>query len=145
MAAPAEMNENIRKYEEIGTHPGGQPQRDQRGARVPPGIGGERKVARLRYLRDRWAKPLLAESDRVQDADPARHRQVRAASGCCTSTGSTRGSWADGCIDQYKIVTTPIVHPEFNGIRVTPNVYTTPAEVDTFTDAMRVAIRSGVA
>ena len=48
-------------------------------------------------------------------------------------------------MDKYRIVTTPIVHAEFNGLRITPNVYTTLDEVDTFTEAMLVAIRRGVA
>jgi hypothetical protein len=31
---------------------------------------------------------------------------------------------------------TPIVHDEFQGVRVTPNLYTTLDEVDMFADAM---------
>jgi selenocysteine lyase/cysteine desulfurase len=47
--------------------------------------------------------------------------------------------------DKYKIVNTPIVHPEFQGIRITPNVYTMPQEIDTFTDAVTKAIKVGIA
>jgi len=43
------------------------------------------------------------------------------------------------------IVTTPLIHPEFNGLRVTPNVYTTLDEIDLFADRMEQAIRRGVA
>jgi selenocysteine lyase/cysteine desulfurase len=42
-------------------------------------------------------------------------------------------------------VSTPIGHAEFTGLRVTPNVYTTLDEVDTFIGAMREAIKKGVA
>ena len=45
----------------------------------------------------------------------------------------------------HRIMTTPIGHPEFNGLRVTPSIYTTLDEVDRFVDKMRVAIRNGVA
>jgi selenocysteine lyase/cysteine desulfurase len=38
--------------------------------------------------------------------------------------------------DRYRIIVTPIVHAEFRGVRVTPNVYTTLDEVDLFADAL---------
>ena len=37
---------------------------------------------------------------------------------------------------KHRIITTPIPHEEFQGVRVTPNVYTTLEEVDTFAAAM---------
>jgi hypothetical protein len=46
--------------------------------------------------------------------------------------------------DKHRIITTPIVHPEFSGLRITPNVYTTPAEVDVFCDVVMAALRSGL-
>jgi hypothetical protein len=46
--------------------------------------------------------------------------------------------------EKHRIVVTPIVHDEFNGIRVTPNVYTTVGEVDLFADKMIEAARRGV-
>ena len=41
-------------------------------------------------------------------------------------------------------MTTPIVHPEFNGLRVTPNVYTTLPEVDLFSEKIEAALRNGL-
>ena len=38
--------------------------------------------------------------------------------------------------DKWRIIATPINHAEYTGIRVTPNVYTTLEEIDTFGDAM---------
>ena len=38
--------------------------------------------------------------------------------------------------DKWRIIATPINHAEYTGIRVTPNVYTTLDEIDTFGDAM---------
>ena len=52
------------------------------------------------------------------------------------------GSWL---LANHRIVSTPIGHPEFSGIRVTPSVYTTVDEIDTFVDAVKVAIKSGIA
>jgi isopenicillin-N epimerase len=36
------------------------------------------------------------------------------------------------------------VHPEFRGLRVTPNVYTTTRDIDTFVEAMNQAIEKGI-
>jgi len=33
---------------------------------------------------------------------------------------------------------------DYQGLRVTPNVYTTLQEIDTFVDAMQVALKNGV-
>jgi isopenicillin-N epimerase len=144
MAAPAEMNENVRKYEEIGTHPAANHNAISVALAFHQAIGAERKVARLRYLRDRWAKPLVAESDRVKMLTPL-DSENSAGIGLVHVEGLDPGKLGAWLMDRYHIVSTPIVHPEFNGLRVTPNVYTTPGEVDTFTEAMRVAIRRGVA
>ena len=72
MAAPTSMDENIRKYEEIGTHPAANHNAIAAALAFHRAIGAERKVARLRYLRDRWAKRLVAESDRFHILDPDR-------------------------------------------------------------------------
>jgi selenocysteine lyase/cysteine desulfurase len=42
------------------------------------------------------------------------------------------------------ILVTPIVHPRFEGIRVSPSVYTAPIEIDRFAEAMEQAIREGI-
>ena len=46
--------------------------------------------------------------------------------------------------DKHRIMTTPIVHKEFNGLRITPSVYTTPAELDTFCARMEVVLKKGL-
>ena len=46
--------------------------------------------------------------------------------------------------DKHRIMTTPIVHPEFNGLRITPSVYTTPAEIDTFCARMEDVLKKGL-
>jgi isopenicillin-N epimerase len=43
-----------------------------------------------------------------------------------------------------RIIVTPIAHEEFQGIRVTPNVYTTLGEIDAFSVAMEKVIQSGI-
>src|SRR6266699_6792923 len=58
MAAPPSMNGNIRKFEEIGTHPAANHNAIAEALTFHEGIGAERKAARLRYLFQRWAKRL---------------------------------------------------------------------------------------
>ena len=46
---------------------------------------------------------------------------------------------------KHRVITTPLVHEEFSGLRVTPNVYTTLDEVDRFAELLLKALRTGVA
>jgi len=41
-------------------------------------------------------------------------------------------------------VATPLIHPEFNGLRVTPNVYNTLDEIDRFADTLLDGIKKGL-
>jgi isopenicillin-N epimerase len=144
MAAPASMDDNIRKYEEIGTHPAANHNAISAALAFHRAIGAERKVARLRFLRDRWAKRLLAASDRVKVPTPI-DTPYAGAIGLLSVEGLDAGKFAAWMLDKHRIVVTPINHKEFSGIRVTPNVYTTLDEVDLFADKVMVAIRSGIA
>jgi isopenicillin-N epimerase len=44
----------------------------------------------------------------------------------------------------HKIFSTPIIHEEFRGLRITPNVYTTLRELDRFCDVMESIARKGI-
>ena len=46
--------------------------------------------------------------------------------------------------DRWRIIATPIVHAEYEGVRVTPNVYTTIEEIDIFASAMEDMLVNGV-
>ena len=133
---------NIRKYEEIGTHPQANFNAVSAALAFNRGIGIERKIARLRYLRDRWAKRLLASSDRVKVLTPLDNDKAGAI--CLFSVdGMDPGKLGGWLLSNHRIVTTPIGHPEFSGIRITPSVYTSVDEVDTFADAVLKAIAKG--
>ena len=144
MAATEAQDADIRKYEEIGTHPVANHNAVAVSLAFHRSIGAERKIARLRFLRDRWAKRLMAESDRVH---------------LLTALGpTTNGAIATFRIDgvdmqrltgwlwsNHKIATGGQGHPEIQGIRVTPNVYTSLDELDRFCDKVLIAIRQGMA
>jgi selenocysteine lyase/cysteine desulfurase len=144
MAAHKDQDANIRKYEEIGTHPAANHNAIGLALAFHRGIGSERKIARLRWLRDRWAKRLLADNDRVRVLTPL---DSPWGGGLCLFTvdGMDMPKLGGWLMSQHRIVTTPIVHDEFTGIRVTPNVYTTPDEVDLFAEKVLDGIRRGVA
>jgi len=144
MAAAATQSENIRKFEEIGTHPAANHNAIAAALAFHRSIGAERKIARLRYLRDRWAKRLLAASDRV--TIPTQLDTPWAGAIAMVSVeGLDAGKLGAWLLDKHKIMSAPIIHPEFTGVRITPNVYTSIDEVDTFTDAMLKAIKNGIA
>ena len=143
MGAAKEQDENIRKYEEIGTHPAANHNAISAALAFHRGIGVDRKVARLRYLRDRWAKRLLAESSRVRLLTPLDARQSGALA-LFQVEGLDNVKLGEWLMSKHRIVTTPIIHPEFRGIRITPNVYTTIDEIDVFADKVLEAIRKGI-
>jgi isopenicillin-N epimerase len=144
MAAHEDMDDNVRKYEEIGTHPAANHNAIAAALAFHRAIGAERKIARLRYLRDRWAKRLLAESDRVRVLTPLDSPDAGAIA-LLSVDGIDFGKLGGWLMSNYRIVTTGIGHAEFSGLRITPNVYTTTDEVDLFADKVLEAIRKGVA
>ena len=144
MAAADSQSGDIRKFEEIGTHPQANFNAVSAALAFSQGMGLDRKIARLRYLRDRWATRLLKESDRVRvltQLGPDKSGAI------CLFTVEgldpvKLGSWL---LEKHRIVNTPIVHPEFSGIRITPSIYTRLEEIDTFSDAVMTAIKQGIA
>lgn len=143
MAAAEDQSLNIRKYEEIGTHPAANHNAIAVALAFHRAIGGDRKIARLRFLRDRWAKRLLAESDRVRVPTPL-DSPLGGAIGLLSVEGLEPGKLGAWLMERYRVVTTGIGHPQFSGLRITPNIYTTPDEVDRFADFVLRAIRQGI-
>ena len=144
MAAEEKDTANIRKYEQIGTHPQANFNAVSTALTFHRGIGVERKVARLRYLRDRWANALLQASPRVRVLTELGPDKAGAI-GFFGVDGLDPVQLGNHLMAKYRIVNTPIVHPEFSGIRITPSVYTTVDEIDAFVEAVRAAIRNGIA
>jgi len=142
MAAPPEMNANVRKFEEIGTHPAANHNAIAEALTFHEGIGAERKAARLRYLFQRWAKRLekLPKVKILTPYDPTQSCGLASVA----IDGMDVNKLVASLWDRYRIIVTPIVHKEFSCVRVTPNVYTTAAEIDRFGDVMEEVIRKGL-
>ena len=142
MAAPAEMTDNIRKFEEIGTHPAANHNAIAEALTFHEGIGVERKAARLRHLRDRWMKRLHGQRGvRILTSfDPA----MSCGIGNVSLEGVDPAKLVAFLWERRRIIVTPILHEEFKGLRVTPNVYTTIGEVDAFAEEMERVISRGL-
>jgi len=142
MAAPDSMKENIRKFEEIGTHPASQRNSITEALNFHDSIGPERKAERFRYLRKRWSNRLreLPGVKILNSEDPEQSCAIGAISvDPFTSQELITYLW-----DKYRIWTTSIDMPgEYKALRITPNVYTTIEEVDTFIEAMEKVIKAG--
>ncbi len=142
MAAPDTMAGDIRKFEEIGTHPAANALAIAEALTFHQGIGAQRKLERLIHLRDRWAQRLAAH-ERVRF-----HTSLRPgfAGGIATVEvdGIDPGKLADWLWNAHRIFVVAIQHEEFQGIRISPSVYTTYEELDRFCDAMEHVIESGL-
>src|SRR4051812_29334264 len=142
MAAPPEMSGNIRKFEEIGTHPASQRNAITEALNLSESIGLERKAERLRYLRHRWSDPLrqLPGVKILNSDDPEQSCGI----GFISVDGLDAPKLSAHLWQKYRIWTVAIVTPgEYQGLRITPNVYTTLEEVDTFAGVMTKIIKQG--
>jgi selenocysteine lyase/cysteine desulfurase len=120
MAAVASQDSDIRKYEEIGTHPAANHNAIAEAIVFHRGIGAERKGARLRYLRDRWMKRLAQDPRFVINTsfDPAQSCAIGNVGIRGVDTGKLQGHlWS-----KKRIFTVAIVTPEYSGLRVMEQV-----------------------
>ena len=140
--APKSRATDIRKFEEIGTHPAANHNAIAEALSFHEGIGIARKSARLRYLRDRWAKRLGSNAKfRIHtNLDPAHSCAI----GNVQIEGVPTAKLVPRLWEKWRIISTPIQHAEYEGVRITPNVYTTLEEVDTFAAAMEEIASRGL-
>jgi len=142
MPAEEKQDADIRKFEEIGTHPAANHNAIVEALDFHEGIGAERKAARLRFLFNRWARRLDGQKG-IKILTPYDPRQS-----CGLANFSLAGVDVNAIgahlMEKYRIISTPIVHPEFSGVRITPNVYTTREEIDTFAGAIERIIEKGL-
>ena len=142
MAPPPEMKNDIRKFEEIGTHPAANYIAIGEAVTFHAGIGPARKEARLRYLRDYWAKRLL-QHDGVR-----LHTSLDPRFSCAIATveleGVDSGALNQYLWDKHRIIAVAIKHDEFEGLRVSPSVYTTLDELDRFCEVLEIVIEKGL-
>ncbi len=145
-AADTNLDDDIRKFEQIGTHPVPLVLAIADALTFHDALGAARKLARLRALKARWVEPL------------ARHERVRFQ----THIGPDAGRGDGTCLANFtiegiepaalqrhlwqahRIYTIAIDHPAVPGLRITPSVYTTPEELDRFTAVVERVLQRGL-
>jgi isopenicillin-N epimerase len=141
MAAGLSQDNDIRKFEEIGTHPAANHNAITEALVFNEHLGIDRKAARLRYLRDRWAL-RLAQNPKcriLHSADPAQSCGI----GFLAFNGVDAGKMRETLWNKYAIVTAHVPHEEFTGLRITANVYSTLRDIDTFSEAVETEVKNG--
>jgi selenocysteine lyase/cysteine desulfurase len=98
-------------------------------------IGRERKESRLRYLQTYWTSKVrnLPHIEVNTPADPTRHCGI----GNVGIKGMKPQVLAETLLKEYKIYTVAIDGAGVHGCRITPNLYTTTRELDTFVEALK--------
>jgi isopenicillin-N epimerase len=141
MPAAQSQDNDIRKFEEIGTHPAAMHNGILQALEFYQNIGEERKFARLRYLKSRWAD-RLQKLPGVTVLAKAEDPRLSGAFATVQFDGVDGGKLGGVLMDKYKIFTTPITGPakQFNGLRISPNVYTSVEEVDRFAQAVEESL-----
>jgi len=142
MASEDKNKNDIRKFEEIGTHSAAMRLAIGEAVLFHNAIGGKRKEERLRYLSRYWMNRLkdVPKVGFNTSFDPKQS--------CAIANFKIDGidpvEIGNYLMGKHYIFTTPIVHDEFTGIRITPNVYTTLWELDRFCNIVESIARKGL-
>ncbi|MGD9562602.1 MAG: aminotransferase class V-fold PLP-dependent enzyme [Pyrinomonadaceae bacterium] len=142
MASENKNKDDIRKFEEIGTHSAAMRLAIGEAILFHNAIGGKRKEERLRYLSRYWM-------NRIKDIPKVGfNTSFDPVQSCAIANFKIEGldpvKLGGYLMSKHKIFTTPIVHEEFTGIRITPNVYTTLWELDRFCNVVEDVAKKGL-
>src|SRR6476646_9862928 len=142
MAAEAKQANDIRKFEEIGKHSAAPKLAIGEALLFHNGIGGKRKEARLRYLSRYWM-------NRLKGVPIIRFNTSFDSNQSCAIAnvhvdGTNPEAVTKYLFEKHHIFAVPIMHEEFQGIRITPNLYTTLGELDRFSEQMELIARKGL-
>jgi isopenicillin-N epimerase len=142
MAADKKQATDIRKFEEIGTHSAAPRLAIGEAILFHQGIGPKRKEARLRYLRNYWA-------DQLKGIPKVRFNTSFDENQSCGIAnveieGIDPNALSSYLFNTHKIFVVAIIHDEFKGLRITPNVYTTLKELDRFCEVMATVAKNGL-
>jgi selenocysteine lyase/cysteine desulfurase len=138
--ASEKKSKDIRKFEEVGTHPAANHNAIAEALAFHQTIGVERRAARMRYLTDRWAN-RLEKHPRVKILTSRLPNQSWGLANISLQ-GVDASKAYETLWSKYRIITAAIKHAEYQGLRITPNIYTTLEELDTFGDAVEELLKN---
>ena len=126
---------DIRKLNHTGTHPVHTDLAITNAIAFHDSIGIQRKEARLRYLQNYWTSRVRGTRNIVLNtpADPKRS---------CAIANVGVGSMAPAALaktllEKYRVWTVAIDTANVHGVRITPQMFTTTGELDTFVRALK--------
>ena len=128
-------DDDIRKLNHTGTHPVATDLAIQDAIKFHEGIGIERKEARLRYLQHYWTDQVRHHPKIILNTPELPARSCAIAN--VGVAGKEPAELAKLLFDKYKIFTVAIDGANVHGVRVTPHLYTTTEELDTFVSALK--------
>ncbi|NJD23046.1 MAG: aminotransferase class V-fold PLP-dependent enzyme [Melioribacter sp.] len=143
MAATKEMEDNIRKFEEIGTHPAANHNAIAEALAFNEAIGIDRKAERFRYLHKRWIN-RVKKYDNVKFLIDIKDESNWAGIINFNIKGVDINKLQEYLFNKHRIYVIVINFEEFKGLRVTPNVYTMISEIDFFADVIESAARGEI-
>jgi selenocysteine lyase/cysteine desulfurase len=138
--ASEKKTKDIRKFEEVGTHPAANHNAIAEALVFHQTIGVERRAARMRYLTDRWAN-RLEKHPRVKILTSRLPNQSWGLANISLQGVDSQKAY-ETLWSKYRIITASIKHAEYQGLRITPNIYTTLEELDTFGDAIEEMLKN---
>ena len=98
-------------------------------------IGPERKEKRLRYLQRYWSDQVRGLPNIIMNTPEEPHRSCGIAN--VGVKGINPKDLAEILFEKYNIYTVGIDGQNVHGCRITPNVFTTPAELDVLVAALK--------
>ncbi|MEP5610646.1 MAG: aminotransferase class V-fold PLP-dependent enzyme [Cyclobacteriaceae bacterium] len=127
--------EDIHSLNHIGTHPVHTDLAINNAIDYHEAIGGARKEARMRYLQTYWTSRVRDIPGVIVNTpkDPTRHCGI----GNVGIEGMKPHDFAKTLLDKYNIYTVAIDGANVFGCRISPNIYTTPAELDVLVKACK--------
>lgn len=128
------LKEDIRKFEHLGTRPFYIEQAINKAVEFHEMIGAERKEKRLHYLKSYWMERVKSNPKVTLHTSP--DPKWGCAIGLLSVKGEEHGELERFLLDQYRIHTTSIKWEGFQGVRITPNVYTSTKHLDLLVEAI---------
>ena len=128
-------DDDIRKLNHTGTHPVATDLAILDAIKYHESIGIARKAARLHYLQRYWSDQVRAVPRIILNTPRAPERSGAIAN--VGVKGITPGDLARRLMEQYRIFTVAIDGAGVHGVRVTPQLFTTTAELDQFVKALK--------
>jgi len=126
---------DIRKLNHTGTHPVHTDLGIDDAIDFHESIGAERKEARLRYIQRYWTSRVRDVPNVLVNTPTDPRRSCAIAN--VGVRGMTPADLAKTLFERYKVFTVAIDTANVHGVRVTPQLFTTPKELDVLVRALK--------